>query len=63
MAAFIQGPSQGTLSTKVGEAIEAGEKFVEIFYETFDKRRQVSSNYSTASIHVRSCQLYCPLRS
>ena len=42
MAAFALGPSQGMLSTKVGEAIEAGEKFVEIFYETFDRRRQVS---------------------
>ena len=29
-------------STKVSEACEAGEKFVEVFYETFDKRRKVS---------------------
>jgi hypothetical protein len=27
---------------KLSEATEAGDKFVRLFYETFDKRRQVS---------------------
>lgn len=53
MAAFSQlGPSQGALSAKVGEAIEAGEKFVEIFYETFDRRRQVVQLYSLIKAHL-----------
>lgn len=30
-------------SAKLSEAMEAGDKFVKLFYETFDKRRQVSS--------------------
>ena len=30
------------MSARISEACEAGEKFVEIFYETMDKRRQVS---------------------
>jgi hypothetical protein len=32
---------QAQLSSKVNEAMEAAEKFVEVFYETVDKRRQV----------------------
>lgn len=28
---------------KLSEATDAGDKFVKLFYETFDKRRQVSS--------------------
>ena len=29
------------MTARISEACEAGEKFVEIFYETMDKRRQV----------------------
>lgn len=32
----------GDFSAKVLEACEAGEKFVETFYDTVDKRRNVS---------------------
>ncbi len=32
---------QSQFSAKVSEAIAAGEKFIEVFYETVDKRRQV----------------------
>ena len=39
MAIPASRPAQ--LSSKINEAIEAGEKFVEIFYDTVDKRRQV----------------------
>lgn len=37
----IPGSRQAQLSSKVNEAIEAGEKFIDIFYDTVDKRRQV----------------------
>ena len=30
------------MTARISEACEAGEKFIEIFYETMDKRRQVS---------------------
>ena len=30
---------------KLSEATEAGDKFVRLFYETFDKRRQVSTGH------------------
>ena len=40
MAAFA--PKSPDFSTKVSEACEAGDKFVEVFYETMDKRRQAS---------------------
>ena len=32
-----------TMASKIVEASEAGEKFIEVFYDTLDKRRQVSS--------------------
>ena len=38
-AAFVQKPLD--FSARVSEACEAGEKFVQYFYETVDKRRQV----------------------
>ena len=41
--------------SRVSEASEAGEKFVEVFYDTFDKRRQVvlqCSNWSTSFLIV-----------
>ena len=31
-------------SAKLGEATDAGEKFVQVFYETFDRRRKVYTN-------------------
>lgn len=34
---------QVQLASKVREAVEAGEKFIDIFYETVDKRRQVDN--------------------
>lgn len=34
------------MTTKISEACEAGEKFMEVFYETMDKRRQVSCHRS-----------------
>ena len=43
--ATIVGSSAGTkqaqLSAKINEAVEAGEKFIEVFYDALDKRRQV----------------------
>ena len=33
--------STSKFATKLSEATEAGDKFVRLFYETFDKRRQV----------------------
>lgn len=33
---------QAQLSSKVSEAVEAGGKFIEVFYDTVDKRRQVN---------------------
>lgn len=33
--------SASKFPTKLIEATEAGDKFVKLFYETFDKRRQV----------------------
>ena len=39
-------------ATKLSEATDAGEKFVKVFYETFDKRRQV---LGTASATYCSC--------
>lgn len=41
MALMSQRPAQD-FSTRVSEASEAGEKFVELFYDTVDKRRQVN---------------------
>ena len=40
MALMSQRTAQD-FSTRVTEASEAGEKFVELFYDTVDKRRQV----------------------
>lgn len=41
MAVFSQAQKTPDFTSRVSEANEAGEKFVEVFYETFDKRRQV----------------------
>lgn len=30
------------MAAKISEACEAGEKFIEVFYDTMDKRRQVN---------------------
>lgn len=39
-------PRQAQLASKVSEAVEAGGKFIEVFYETVDKRRQVRAHKS-----------------
>lgn len=39
--ATIPNSRQAQLSFKVSEAVEAGEKFIEVFYDAVDKRRQV----------------------
>ena len=36
--------STSKFPAKLSEATEAGDKFVNLFYDTFDKRRQVSCN-------------------
>ena len=41
MAVLSSNTRQAQLTSKVSEAVEAGEKFIDIFYETVDKRRQV----------------------
>lgn len=41
--AALDNPRQTQLMSKVNEAVEAGEKFVEVFYDTVDKRRQVAA--------------------
>ena len=41
-AAFLPSSRQPQFASKVSEAIEAGEKFIEVFYDTVDKRRQVA---------------------
>lgn len=46
-------PQQTQLSTRIVEATEAGEKFVEIFYDAVDRKRQVMSGlYSSNSLVV-----------
>ena len=42
---FVMATSSSTTKfpAKLSEATDAGDKFVKLFYETFDKRRQVSS--------------------
>lgn len=37
----IASSRQAQLSSKVNEAVEAGEKFIDVFYDAVDKRRQV----------------------
>ena len=39
-------------SSKVREAIEAGEKFVEVFYDTVDKRRQVRTSPKNWQVEI-----------
>ena len=41
--AAIPTSRQAQLTSKIVEAEEAGQKFVDVFYETVDKRRQVES--------------------
>ena len=45
-------------SSRVSEASEAGEKFVEVFYDTFDKRRQVQ--WYSVLIGAQYCDSYTP---
>ena len=47
-------------SAKMVEACEAGEKFVEAFYDVVDKRRTVS-NFSSSSLFDFTHPLYFPL--
>lgn len=42
----IPNSRQAQFSSKVNEAVEAGEKFIKVFYESIDKRRQVENYYS-----------------
>ena len=35
------GGGSDAMAAKIVEACEAGEKFIEVFYDTVDKRRQV----------------------
>lgn len=39
------------LTSKISEATEAGEKFVELFYDTVDKRRQVETSFPFGAHH------------
>ncbi len=39
--AAVPSSRQAQLSSKTIEAEEAGQKFVDVFYDTVDKRRQV----------------------
>ena len=69
----IPNSRQAQLSSKVNEAVEAGEKFIKVFYESIDKRRQVekynsiwnaprmSTGHVGCFISLRSCQA-CTLR-
>ena len=41
------------MAARISEACEAGEKFIEVFYDTVDKRRQVSG----VGLHVFHCIL------
>lgn len=41
-------------ATKLSEATDAGEKFVQVFYETFDRRRQVLAIATSYSFLFRS---------
>lgn len=45
MATASIGQRSAEFSSKVSEACEAADKFVQVFYETLDKRRQVSSHF------------------
>ena len=49
----------GDFSAKVLEACEAGEKFVEAFYDTVDKRRNVSRDNVQISMRQLLCALSC----
>ena len=41
--------------SKVNEAVEAGEKFVELFYDTVDKRRQVKRSLVFSIWNTEGC--------
>ncbi len=62
MATSVFGPvkqSNDEFSQRASEADEAGEKFSQLFFETMDKRRQVSRSISSHKSEHLDCICIC----